>query len=296
MRVGNWNISLSQIADNLSGFASMTQIGGGGLALINPLFGAPMMNSAMLKGIGNALQGNAVLFLEQMSGEFFDKGAYVRANKLFGKHLKESFSDMNKNTRTTLSGQLFDYFEPMQGDFLDKLGNKVTSTMAGKLWFKDIWFANQYAGEFQIASVTMIMMLESYKLIDGKFMAKDDFLIKKEKEAKRKLTIIEREKLTKEFNDNKESLYQAFELKDGKLQPKEKYAKIINLNSKAMFAVKDRMQGISKAIQGQYGSTDKSAIERHFGGRLLLLYKKFFPSAMRARFGSAYADQQVYGV
>ena len=293
MRVGSWNISLSQIADNLSGFASMTQIGGGGLALINPLFGAPMMNSAMLKGIGNALQGNAVLFLEQMSGEFFDKGAYVRANKLFGKHLKESFADMNKNTRTTLSGQLFDYFEPMQGDFLDKLGNKVTSTMAGKLWFKDIWFANQYAGEFQIASVTMIMMLESYKLIDGKFMAKDDFLIKKEKEAKRKLTIIEREKLTKEFNANKESLYQAFELKDGKLQPKEKYAKIINLNSKAMFAVKDRMQGISKAIQGQYGSTDKSAIERHFGGRLLLLYKKFFPSAMRARFGSAYADQQI---
>jgi hypothetical protein len=296
VRLGNYNISLSQISDSLSGFASMTQIGGGGLALINPIFGAPMMNSAMLKGIGNALQGNAVLFLEQMSGEFFDKGAYFRANKLFGKHLKESFSDMNKNTRTTLSGQLFDYFEPMQGDFLDKLGNKVTATTAGKLWFKDIWFANQYAGEFQIASVTMIMMLESYKLIDGKFIPKDDFLVKKEKELKRKLTIIEREKFTKEFNDNKESLYQAFELKDGKLQPKEKYAKIINLNSKAMFAVKDRMQGISKAIQGQYGSTDKTAIERHFGGRLLLLYKKFFMSAARARFGSTYADQQIGAV
>lgn len=292
-RFGNWNISLSQIADSLSGFASMTQIGGGGLALINPLFGAPMMNSAMLKGIGNAMQGNAVLFLEQMSGEFFDKGAYFRANKLFGKHLKESFNDMNKNTRTTLSGQLFDYFEPMQGDFLDKLGNKVTATTAGKLWFKDIWFANQYAGEFQIASVTMIMMLESYKLIDGKFIPKDDFLIQKEKEAKRKLTIVEREKFTKEFNNNKESLYQAFELKDGKLQPKEKYAKIINLNSKAMFAVKDRMQGISKAIQGQYGSTDKTAAERHFGGRLILLYKKFLAPASRARFGRAYADQQI---
>ena len=38
---GNYNISLSKIADNLMGFQSMTQIGGGVLSIFNPILGNP---------------------------------------------------------------------------------------------------------------------------------------------------------------------------------------------------------------------------------------------------------------
>jgi hypothetical protein len=291
---------IDKTADSLMGMASFTQIGG-----INV--------TGFMKGVANGLQANFQILFESAAGEFYNKSDLLKAkravytgNKKAGVRsvMQDFLSDFGKISGKTLTSQLFDIFDPLQGEFSDQYGRKVSQSKLSSLLSRDTWFFNQYIGEVEAAMTSMYAMLSGYKVDeDGNVYALDDYLEKKRQdkalaEGKEstdldvQLTYQETNDFTKEFRKIKNSLLESFEL-DAKNRIKVKDGVKWDFDSDEHQALKTRLHGINKELQGNYNKFDQTAIQRHWYGRLAIMYRKYLIPMARRRFGSLRRNEEI---
>jgi len=243
-------VDFNKLAANLMGFGSKTQIGG------NPVGSA-----------ANSLQANAQLMIEAASDEFFNQKEVAWAKVYYARNIGNYVKDFTQPTATSFIGQLIELYDPMQGEYTDRYGRKVSMSAMKKAWSTDTWFFLQNQGEHAIQVQAMLAMLKRNKV-------------------KQKIGGI-----TKEI-----SLIDAYELgPDGAIRLKEGVSLegTPTANGLVDMDIQNSLHAINKRMHGVYNNFDKVTAERHWLGRLALMYRKFFPSGMKKRFKTYGLDQEL---
>lgn len=243
-------VDMNKAANNLMAFSAFTQIGA------NPI-GA----------VANSLQANSQVFIEAAAGDFFDTKELIWAKVEYGKRLGDYVKDFSQPTAKSFIGQITELYDPMQGEYKDQYGRKISMSALKKAWSTNTWFFLQNQGEHAIQVQTLLAMLK-------------------------------RKKVTRVVNGKKEeiSLYDAYELgSDGSIKLKSGVKLEGNLTDNGLVDInlQNSLHAINKRMHGVYNSFDKITLERYWWGRLLTMYKKFFVPGLKRRYKSYGLDQEL---
>jgi len=283
-------VRVDKLLDGLMTAASYAQIGG-------------ITSTGWIKGFANYLQANTQIFLEGWAADHYNlkdwgyakKLVYYGSNKI-GSLTMDMVKDFGKISRETLSGQLFDMYDALQGTFQDEYGNDLTASKLNLALRSSTWFINNNIGEIEAAATSMYALLNSYKVINGEVYSIEDYMQKKTNDKGSELTYDEKKKAKVEFNKIKDTLLTSMELDaDGKVIAKgiKDIDGVPFLRSKKNMQIRAKLHGINKDLQGNYATFDKTHIQRNVFGRLLMMYRKFLVPMARRRWGKLYRNEEV---
>ena len=274
--------------------ASFAQIGG-------------ITSSGWVKGFANYLQANVQMFLEGWAADHYNVKDWAYAKKLiyygnskFGAIGADILRDFGKMTNETLSGQLFEMYDALQGSFKDEFGNNVSQSKLNELIRSSTWFVNQKIGEIEAAATSMYALLNSYKVLaNGEVYSLDDYLTFKTDEKKKStgdeeasLDYKERNDIIKEFGKIKTTLLDSMEIgPDGRVRVKQGVN--WDLKGHRNNQLRAKLHGINKDLHGNYSSFDKTDMQRHVAGRLLMMYRKYLVPMARRRWGKTYRNEEI---
>ena len=249
-----FGLSATKITNTVTGFSALTSIA-----------------ADLLKGVANNLQGNIQLIIEAAGNEFFSVKNYMKGKKQYAKYLPGMLSDFGQPAPTSFLGRLNELYDPIQGDFRDKFGRKVTASVANKLFRTDTLFFNQYFGEHEIQVSGMLAIM--------------DRMMVRDKETKEEITLFEaHEKYgTQEAFDKIEYIE---EDADGNKNYRD-------FTEKDRRSVQDRIHGLSKKMHGVYNSFDKGVAQRYSLGRLALMYRKHMYPGYKRRYKKYSWDEEI---
>jgi hypothetical protein len=108
------------------------------------------------------------------------------------------------------------------------------------------------------------------------------------------LTYDEKDKAKKEFNKIKDTLLTSFELDaNGKITLKNVKDPQKFLRSQKNMQIRAKLHGINKDLHGNYNTFDKTEIQRHVFGRLIMMYRKYLIPMARRRWGKLYRNEEI---
>lgn len=233
----------------------------------------------ILKSTVNNLQANVQIAIEAWSGEFLNYKDLSIGRHFYASKISDMSKDIGKPISTSFTNQLIDIFDPLQGEWLDIYGNKVSGSTLLRHFNLGIGYALQNAGEHQ-AQVSMLFgMMNTIKL---------------------------------NHNNNVITLLDAFEKKeDGTLGLKEgidnswnpfipvldESGNITKYEQGSEFKTfVNKVHAINKRLHGVYNKFDKASIERYTAGRLTMFFRKFVIPGIKKRFKSFGIDEELDNV
>lgn len=243
-------IDIGKIADSIMSFSAGTQIA------LNPYL-----------YVANTLQGNAANLVDgSAKGLWKSTKTWAKAKKLYywdgslGGIADTFLPDVK--TKINLMTQRYD---PVQGDFYNQFGKKLTRSQANRMFSTSTGYALSHIAEHQIQVQGMIaQMLET--------------------------------ELTRVVNgvETKINMFDALEVVNGELKYKDG---VVEPNEQRFMNI---MHAKNKRLHGIYNDFDVVELNRSSIGRLILFYRKFLPAGMKYRFKSRGFDYELgdytYGI
>jgi hypothetical protein len=239
-------VKIDKVVDMVKGFASKTQIGG--------------LN--VLGGIANSLQANVSTAIEAAAKQFISDKSMVWAKKEYYSLLPDYMRDLNAGTATSRIGQLIELYDPMQGNYKDAYGRRITKTTFKKLMSSNSWYFLHKAGEHAIHIQAFMAYLKDTKVMQ---------------------------------NGKEISLYDAYELDSaGKIKLLEGVTLPgkTSSNGKISLMVQNRLHAMDKRINGVYNEFDAPELKRHWYGSLLFMYRDFLVPGFKKRYKTLSVDQE----
>jgi len=235
-----FGVNLAKITDSIMGYSAVTT-----LAL------------SSIKGIANNLQGNIQLAIEAASSEFMDFKNLTAGKAFYFKSMPGFLADFGKPIPESLGGRLIEEYDPMQGEFKDEYGKRISATVANKLFSQSTLFLNLHLGEHEIQVSTLYALMDREKVIDN--------------ETGEEITLLK-----------------AYE----KYGVDEIYEKT-NFTKKQKIELQNRLHALNKRLHGVYNSFDQSVLQRYALGRLVVMYRKYLVPAYKRRFKKKGMDQEL---
>ena len=233
----------------------------------------------LLKGVANNLQGNIQIMIEAVGGQFFNRKNLRRGKAFLAKNLSGVIGDFGKPAPTSLLGKLVEKYDPMQGNFKDNYGKKVSMSMANKLMRTDTLFFNQHFGEYEIQVSTMLALFDSIKVLD-KTTGEEITLLQAYNtygadEAHSKIKIAKTNSQGEvELDQDGKTLYVPF----GETQRQD---------------IQARLHGLNKYMHGVYNDFDKGTLQKYSLGRLALMWRKHVAPGYKRRFKRVSMDHEI---
>jgi hypothetical protein len=233
----------------------------------------------LLKGVANNFQGNIQILIEASGGQFFNRANLRRGKAYLAKNLTSVLGDFGKPAPTSLLGRLVEKYDPMQGNFKDNYGKKVSMSMLNKLMRTDTLFFNQHFGEYELQVSTMLAIFDAIKVLD-KTTNQEITLLQAyntygvdEAHSKIKIALTDSNGRVV-TNDQGEIVYVPF----GETQRQD---------------IQARIHGLNKYMHGVYNDFDKGTIQKYSLGRLALMYRKHVVPGYKRRFKRASMDHEI---
>jgi hypothetical protein len=239
---------LEKLVNGVMSFASVTQVGG------NPIGSA-----------ANYLQAAIQAVIEAAAKDKISDASWLKSRLIYDKHIIDYVKDFNSPYSKSFMGQLIDLYDPMQGEYKDAAGRRISKGAFKKLWSTNTWFFLQHIGEHSIQVRTMIGMMLDAKAIDkdGKY-----------------INLIDAYELDPQTN--------ILRVKDGVTLPGK-----LSANKLISREFQGSLHSLNKKLQGVYNEQDKINAERHTWGRLLTMYKKFLAPGLKRRYKALGYDQEL---
>lgn len=208
-----------------------------------------------LQAFNNVTIGNITGFAEALGGRFYTSKDWWSANVEYFANIGSTLNDVGSTHKSLINKLVRDY-GAIQGTFKDNTGNSISSSKLYNLLETDSIFFLQNAGEHQIQVTTFLAFLKAKKI-------------------KRK-------------NGEEISLYDAYKESKG-TELKEDF--IFTNDDK--FELREIIQASNKRNNGVYSKLDPLPMQQYTLGRMALVFRKFIPSTVRARFGGLSLDHQA---
>lgn len=256
------NLSFAKLTNSIMSYSAITSIA-----------------ADLLKGVSNNLQGNIQVLIEAAGGQFFNRKNLRRGKSFLAKNLPSVLADFGKPAPTSLLGKLVEMYDPMQGNFKDNYGRKVSMGVANKLFRTDTLFFNQHFGEYEIQVSTMLALFDGISVLDKTTNEEITLLqaynIYGVEEAHNKIKISQRDDQGNIIRDDQGNiLYVPF----GESQRQD---------------IQNRLHGLNKYMHGVYNDFDKGTIQKHSLGRLALMYRKHVVPGYKRRFKRVSMDHEI---
>lgn len=246
-----FNMDANKLADALMGFTSKVQIGG--------------LN--IVGNIANSMTNHISLNIEAAGKQWFSQKDLVWAKYFYNRYAGSLIKDFSEPENKSFLGQLVDLYDPMQGEFRDKYGRKVSHSVFKKLWSMDTWFFMMHQTDY---SIQVQMLLAHLKKTNVKRTVKGK---------------------TEEI-----SLFDAYEMgSNGKIKLKEG-VEIPNLrdeNGLVDFDTMNKVHAINKRVFGIYNKFDDVNLGRYWYGRMVMMYKKHVAPGFKRRFKGISRDEEL---
>ena len=244
-------------------FGKEVNLGKWGDTLIN--FGSKVaLPFNLLQGVSNSLQANVTVQIEAAANEYFGNKEFAKSEYIYDTSIVDLLSDFSSPYAKSLLGQLIELYDPLQGEYKDNYGRRITQTTAKKLWSEDRIFFLQNAGEHHIQVKTLIAFLLKSKIKNNK--------------------------------GEEISLFDAYELdKNGKIKLKEgfKLKGFISNNGLVDISIQNKIHSLNKRFHGIYNSFDQSTLQRYVLGRMVMNFRKFIAPGFKKRFKSVGYDNEL---
>ena len=205
-------------------------------------------------GISNSLWGNFQTLAQSIGGVNYTKGEWLEAQGHYISNLTSYAGDVGKVRNKSKDSQLLDIFDAVQGEFRDNFGEKIGGSKARRLIGTNALFFINNGTEHQIQMVSMIAMMKHRKV--------------------------------KNKSGLEMSLYDAYEMVDERLKLK---ADIL-FSEREKFDFMNEIHAINKKLHGVYNEFDKGELQRHWYGKLGLMFRKHIYKGMINRWGKEQLD------
>lgn len=239
------NPELAKLANSLMGFIAFTGLGGP--------FG-------VIANTANWLQGSAMVTIEATANQYFGANSYKNGQARAIKHMGSTMlKDALEPVSKSLTGQLIDAFDAIQGDFYNQFGHKISQKNIKKHFDTDKWFLLQNMGEYQmqVAAMEALMSETKVKTNEGETVSlRDAYYL----DLKGRLAIkpnIDKESMGPLIND------------------------LVPLNAQT------RLHYINKEMHGVYNKLDAPIIKKKWWGSLLFFYRNWYVPGMKRRYKRA---------
>lgn len=232
------NLDFGKVSDTIMRFASYTQIG---FNFITPL--------------SNYLQGQTANVVEAAAGSIFSTRSLAKSKLIYNMALMDFAKDMMAAKPESLIGLMVEKYDPIQGDFYNNFGQKITRSVASRNFSGSIGFALQHMGEHAIQVRAMIA-----QMLDTVVMKEDG---------------------------TQTNMFDALEVKDGELVYKEG---IIPPDEVSFI---NKMNANNQRLHGIYHNQGAPMIERYNLGRILIFYRKFLVPGWKKRWKKAGFDHEL---
>lgn len=235
-----FGISSTKVTNTLTAFSALTSIA------MDPL-----------KGIANNMQGNIQLIIEANSGQFFSKSDLAAAKAYYFSSVPSMLTDFGNSIPKGLLGQMIEFYDAIQGEFVDQYGRKVTSSVAIKLFSTDTMFLNMHLGEHEIQVPTMLALMNATNVID--------------KKTGKTITLLQAH-----------TQYGAYGVEEN-----------TDFSEKKRQDFQNRLHALNKRMHGVYNEFDKGTMQRYNVGRLAVMYRKHLAPGYKRRFKSMSMDHEL---
>ena len=248
--------------------------------------GALGLGLNVFSAISNVTMGKMQLFIEAMSGEYFNMKDSAIGKKNYYALLPQYMAELNSTKKTSKLGLLIDKFDALE-EFYGNLKSQgyYKGPLSRIIGSANIFFLNNM-GEHYLHSRNMLAILNNVKVKDrnGKEMSLfDAFEVKTDTEGVSKIVLKEGIKdldgnlLSTEGLDRNSELYEEVE---------KRYENFIT-NQKL------RIGKVNQSLNGAFNETDKGAIHRYSLGRLAMQFRQWMPAHYSRRFSRASYDAEL---
>jgi hypothetical protein len=129
----------------------------------------------VLKPVANALQANVVLATEGFAREHVSAKNLLKAKGKYLMSQGEMMSDATKPFNQSLTGQMIDLYDAIQGQFSDEYGKTLGWSAAKRAVQSKTGFFMMNMGEHEVQTTLMFAMMEDVKLMhEGKEITLND--------------------------------------------------------------------------------------------------------------------------
>lgn len=157
-----------------------------------------------------------------------------------------------------------------------KLFDRLDQSQVLRSINQNFWFAGYTQSDYTVKSHTLLSIYHNYRLVDNEgFMSKQQYIDKFYSNDRKKGAV--------EFKQLTTTLYDAYiELPNGDVVVDDKYKQLIT--DKLLNDVRNRIEIISKRIDGTIREVDKAAVHANAMASYLVLHRNFMISALHDRF------------
>lgn len=198
------------------------------------------------------------------------------ADKEWHKNLPSVIHNIGKRNKTGKVMLLLEY-NKLLGDNKGLFDKTNIHTKIGRTTSSDIIYGGFTVAEMGIKGKMALAVYDNYRLVDGKYITIRQFKRKYGDKASKTYD------KTKKWSDfKKDSLYNAYEVKDNRFVVKKEYKDHVteDLENEIMFVV----DAMAAKLAGQLTTADKSNLGRGMIGKFLLLHKSWMVTGITERF------------
>lgn len=263
-----FNIETSKLTNTLIGISAVTTL-----------------SVDLLKGLANNLQGNIQLIIESGGSEFFNLRNYAKGKTTYWSKINGCISDFGKPYPDSWLGSLIEYYDAIQGQFKDEYGRDVSATVAQKLFRTNTLFWNQHFGEHEVQVSAMLSLMDATIVVDKETGKEITLLDAHEKYGTFLFDVVTDEKGNKTKNYKVQiRANKTLENPEGDLVDFDETQRIEHTNI---------LHALNKRMHGVYNDFDKSVLQKHSVGRLLLMYRKFLVPGYKRRYKNLGFDDEL---
>lgn len=248
--------------------------------------GALGLGINLFSAISNVTMGKMQMFIDAMSGEYFNLKDSAIGKKNYYALLPQYMGELNATNKTNKLALLIDKFDALEEFYGGlKSAGYYKGPLSRIIGSANIFFLNNM-GEHYLHSRNMLAMLNHIKVQDkaGKEVSLfDAFEVKTDKEGISTLVLKEGTKdlqgnlLSTEGLDSNSPLYSEVEQRYNTLITEQKL----------------RIGKVNQSLNGAFNETDKGAIHRYSLGRLAMQFRQWMPAHYYRRFARPYYDARL---
>ena len=217
-----------------------------------------------ISGSTNLIMGNIMNFTESIAGEFITTKDLTSANIEYNKNILNYINDRGKLTGKHWLNNVIDEYEFLQGEFVDQFGNNISGNRLKKEFDTNNLFLINNAGEHQIQVSNGLAFLKSVKWVNGSFVSRVDY------------------NGDPKVFDKAKSLFDYLKEGKGKLSGEQKDDWTVEKRQQ----LRNRIHEVNKYLHGNYSKFDKTTLQRHWYGKLAIMFRKFIVPGIARRYGN----------
>lgn len=221
--------------------------------------------------------------IEAKLGRFFDASDLRAASRQYMNDLPDILANTGNPIPTNLTAFLMQYNQVVKEN--QEIFDRLDQSAALRAVNQNFWYLGYTQSDYAVKSHTLLSIYNSYKLIEGEgFMSRNEYI--------QKFYPNDRKKGKAMFNQLQTiTLRDAYQLKDGIGSVKDKYAKYVT--KKIENDVKNKIDIISRRIDGTLREVDKSKIHINSITSYLTQHRNFMISGLHDRFKGKHFNQDL---